>query len=326
MQTIHLPVTHWVRDYFVFAKWQRRAISLLLVISLALFFAPLVYGYFFSSKTVVASEEVLGYLAELKVRPVTAPMAMEAGSTFTDLAPYQKGRERQPETASGRLFAFNPNTATAATWRQLGLRDKTIQTIEKYLAKGGRFRQPSDIQKIYGLSATEAERLIPYVRIEAETNPSFEKSTLTPALNRDLAYHSGKKTFSRIDINQADTSAFIALPGIGSKLAARIVNFREKLGGFYSVDQVGETYGVPDSTFQKIKPYLFVSENGLRQIGINHATAEQLRIPYIKYQVANAIVQYRAQHGPFKSLEELKKIMLIDEATYAKMAPYLKVD
>ena len=62
--------------------------------------------------------------------------------------------------------------------------------------------------------------------------------------------------YSIIDVNTADTTAFISLPGIGSKLAARIITFREKLSGFYSVEQIGETYGLPDSTFQKIKQYL----------------------------------------------------------------------
>lgn len=80
----------------------------------------------------------------------------------------------------------------------------------------------------------------------------------------------GRKKPLMVTINDADTSAFIALPGIGSKLSARIVAFRDKLGGFYSVEQIGETWGLADSTFQKIKGRLQVSGE-VRKINVNTA-------------------------------------------------------
>lgn len=129
-----------------------------------------------------------------------------------------------------------------------------------------------------------------------------------------------------IDINKADTTVFIALPGIGSKLAARIVQYRSRLRGFRSVEQLAEVYGLADSTFQKIKPWLVVTEAGIGKIDLNTATIEELRMPYISYNLANIIVQYRSQHGLYKKVEDLKKIMLIDEATFAKIAPYFTTD
>ncbi len=129
-----------------------------------------------------------------------------------------------------------------------------------------------------------------------------------------------------INLNEADTSELIVLPGIGSKLSARIVAFREKLGGFYAVEQVGETYGVPDSTFQKIKGRLQVDGNSIRKINVNSATKDDLKAhPYIRWNLANAIVEYRNQHGAFSSLEELKNIVLIDEGTFQKIVPYLQL-
>jgi competence ComEA-like helix-hairpin-helix protein len=135
-----------------------------------------------------------------------------------------------------------------------------------------------------------------------------------------------ERKFELIPVNSTDTAALIALPGIGSKLAARIISFREKLGGFYSVEQIGETYGLPDSTFQKIKGRLQVEESTIRKINLNTATKDELKVhPYIRWHLANAIVEYRNQHGSFKSLEELKNIVLIDEAIFAKMIPYLSL-
>lgn len=128
-----------------------------------------------------------------------------------------------------------------------------------------------------------------------------------------------------IDINKADTTVFIALPGIGSKLASRIVAYREQLHGFYAVDQVAETFGLADSTFQRIRPWLVVKEVTIEKININSANVEALKMPYISYNVANAIYQYRIQHGPFTHLNELRKIMLVDEALFNKIAPYLTI-
>jgi competence ComEA-like helix-hairpin-helix protein len=112
--------------------------------------------------------------------------------------------------------------------------------------------------------------------------------------------------FSIIDVNNADTTAFISLPGIGSKLAARIITFREKLGGFYSVEQIGETYGLPDSTFQKIKQWLKLDNLSVKKININTATVDEMKAhPYIKYGLANPIVAYRNEHGAFSKIEDI---------------------
>jgi DNA uptake protein ComE-like DNA-binding protein len=135
-----------------------------------------------------------------------------------------------------------------------------------------------------------------------------------------------KKILQPVSVNEADTTAFIDLPGIGSKLAARIISFREKLGGFYSVDQVGETYGLSDSSFQKIRPYL-ANAGTVRQLDLNAATAEELKDhPYFRWTLARAIVAYRNQHGPFKDLSELKNISVIDVASYQRIVHYLQIN
>lgn len=223
---------------------------------------------------------------------------------------------------TGTLFYFDPNTLSFEGWEKLGIREKTIHTIQNYLSKGGRFREKEDLQKIYGLYKDQYERLAPYIVIE---NPEQSSSNLFP--NEKEEQPEKKKEFRRysiIEINTADTNAFISLPGIGSKLASRIVNFREKLGGFYSIDQISEIYGLPDSTFQKIKQFLKIEGTVLKQININTATLDELRShPYIKYQLANPIIAYRDQHGAFTKIEDIKKVFVITDDIYYKIAPYL---
>ncbi len=236
---------------------------------------------------------------------------------------YSVKGEKTFETPIAEVFYFDPNTASVVDWKRLGIRDKTIHTIMNYLSKGGKFYKAEDISKIWGLSPSDAKRLIPYVSIKIETreNITFEKKEY-PKMSSAYA----TKTIHPIDVNLADTTAFISLPGIGSKLAQRIIAFRNKLGGFYSIDQVGETYLLPDSTFQKIKPKLTLVSNNVKQININMASIDEMKAhPYLRFNLANAIFQYRQQHGNFNSVEEIKKIMLVTETAYNKISPYLAV-
>jgi competence ComEA-like helix-hairpin-helix protein len=143
--------------------------------------------------------------------------------------------------------------------------------------------------------------------------------------NENFVAKTEKRKSWNIDINHADTSELIALPGIGSKLAARIVSFREKLGGFYSVEQIRETYGLSDTSFQKIKPFLFINGE-VEKFNINSATKDDLKNhPYIKWNIANAIVEYRKQHGNYNQLDDLKNITIVDEPTFNKIAHYISL-
>ena len=245
-----------------------------------------------------------------------------------DAYAYQYDRKKsnyyETKSSKGELFYFDPNTISGSEWKRLGIRDKTIQTIEKYLSKGGHFYKPDDLQKIYGIHNDEYERLKPYIRIEANMSKNKEEFVSTKPKNETEPPKTYTNRYSSIDINTADTTAFISLPGIGSKLASRIVTFREKLGGFYAIDQLGETYGLPDSTFQKIKQYLKLDNASVKKININTATIDEMKAhPYIKFSLANPIVAYRNEHGSFSRIEDIKKVMTVTDEIYKKMAPYL---
>jgi competence ComEA-like helix-hairpin-helix protein len=307
-------------DYFTFSKWQRKIVITLFVICLICVFAPLIFLRFYKSKLRAASPSVVQLENGLKVKSQSSAENAEN----TDYALLQQSTNPQSAVS---LFYFDPNTASGAEWQKLGVREKTVHTIQNYLAKGGRFRKPDDLKKIYGLKPADADRLVPYVRIASDQKPEERSYAHNADKSARKEGYKPAQDFNRIiEINAADTTAFIMLPGIGSKLAARIVNYRDKLHGFYSVDQLGETYGLPDSTFQKIKPRLSVNPALIRKIPLNTATADELKTPLIKYNVANAIIQHRQKNGPFKSVEDLKNIPLIDDYLYQRIVFYLGVD
>lgn len=212
-------------------------------------------------------------------------------------------------------FTFDPNILSKEGWQKLGLNERTIKTLINYRNKGGKFYKKEDLQKIWGLPDGFYDFVKDYISIR--TSRSLEKK-YTRALNSET-----ERKVWNIELNSADTIALVELPGIGIKLAQRIINFRDRLGGFYSIDQVGETYGLADSIFKKIKPYLHIN-GGVKKININTATRDELKLhPYIKWNLANILVEYRNQHGHYKNIEELKNISSIDETLFLKIAPYL---
>lgn len=322
----------WIKEYFTFTKKERRAVILLALFALFFSMLPALFPFLVKHETdIVIDEEKEQLLASMRTgekKPVTSNE--ETGNTDW----YEPKRSTMPQATSkepkGELFYFNPNTASAEELSRLGIREKTVQTILKYRSKGGQFKKPEDISRIYGLSGKEVERLMPYVKIETVLQPEPAGSNTAPTSSQPQAT-SGKsfseKKSSPIDINKADTSEWKSLKGIGSYYARKIVSFREKLGGFYRVEQVAETFGLPDSTFQIIKPFLQISKDGIRKINLNTATAEELKVhPYIKAATAAAIVNYRANHGVFKSIDQLQNVGAIDELLFQKIAPYLTVE
>lgn len=248
---------------------------------------------------------------------------------YERLAPYiriagGKYPEKYAETRPRReLFAFDPNTATEAELRRLGLPEKVALNIIKYRSKGGAFRKPEDFKKIYGLGEKDYEALAPYIRF-AEIAKIPNATIVTPTKSPDFPLRGSQSLL--IDINHSNIEDWQKLHGIGAAFAKRIINFREKLGGFSSVEQIAETYGLPDSTFQQIKPHL-QSSPVFRRLAINAADIETLKAhPYIDARLAAAIVGYRTQHGVFSSVEDLKKIKVLSPTALAKLQPYLSFE
>ncbi len=143
-----------------------------------------------------------------------------------------------------------------------------------------------------------------------------------------LKKHQTSSTFSlTININTADTSQWKKLYGIGNVLSKRIVNFREKLGGFHSIEQLQEVYGLKPETFESIRPHLILDSNYvIKKIDLNNSTVKKIAAhPYIDWDLANLIVAYRKQHNGFKTVYELRRTDLVNEKLYRKLAPYLTV-
>ncbi|MBK7588910.1 MAG: helix-hairpin-helix domain-containing protein [Bacteroidetes bacterium] len=278
-----------LKDFFTFTKNQSRAIAILLI---AIFLSLTLYvlmPMIYKVNHENTADELKKMIAQIKLDETS-----EKHQISTPLTP----------------FPFDPNSLDSLGFVKLGLRSKLIHTLLNYRNKGGRFYNKESVKRIYGMQDTEYVQLAPFIKIENENQ--FEKY---------------KKDVMIVELNTADTSQLIQLKGIGSKLSMNIVQYRSQLGGFVHVNQLKEVYGISKETFAMIKPSIKVNNAHIQKINLNAATLYEInKHPYLKGEIANAIVEYRKkQHYHIANIQQLKEIELINEEIFRKIAPYITI-
>lgn len=287
-------------EYFSFTRRELNGIIVLLLLLVAMIIAPQFLHLFHADANADFSEfekEIAVFEADLQQERKKQPA-------------YQQDVDEGEEIpGSATLFTFDPNNLPAEEWKRLGLSSKQINTIKNYESRGGKFYRKEDLAKIYSISKEDYIRLEPYI--------------LIPQLKGDKAV-SPRYVPQIIELNLADSSMLVKLPGIGSVFASRIIKFRSNLGGFYKVEQLKEVFGMDSARYVQMLPLLKVDPSKVRQININTAGIEEFKAhPYFRYKIGNAMINYRRQHGDYKNKEELKKLILIGEELFEKINPYI---
>jgi len=127
-----------------------------------------------------------------------------------------------------------------------------------------------------------------------------------------------------IDLNRCDSASLMALPGIGPVLSARIIRYRNLLGGYAEVSQLKEVYGLPEETYRSISGRLRADGKDVRKIIVNRADYRQLlRFPYFERYDVTAILKYRELQGRIKSCEELVENNILSREKAERVKWYL---
>lgn len=228
----------------------------------------------------------------------------------------------EEEEAAVRLFSFDPNSVSKDELLAMGFSSGLASRLVNYRHKGGQFRLKQDMLKLYGMDSAFYKVLAPYINLPEEFVKEEVKSS------DDVLSPIKKHTAVRFDLNRADTTLLKTVYGIGSKLSARIVNFRESIGGIVDKHQLYDIYGLDSAVVQRLDSASFIQPDfQVRSLNINTATEVQLAAhPYISKRMATAIVTYRFQHGRYTSIDDLRKILLIDEKQLERLKPYLAFD
>lgn len=302
---------HFLKQYFTFNNRERNGIIILLSIIILL----------------IISIQLVPFL--VKPPPVDFNYIQEQVKQLQDLHTIDTSGEQLTLSSleidhtvvsekEEQLFNFNPNTVTPDELKQLGFSERLIHTLSNYRSKGGHFYKKEDLKKIYGLKETLYQTLEPYILLDSTQR--FSPLTVYPEQSREVYPERSRRT----ELNTVDSIALVKLRGVGPSFAHRIISYRKKLGGFYKMEQLREVYGLDSSMYTLVSQQLVLDPERLALININKASVDELRKhPYIKSNIANLIVNYRDQHGSYENIDNIKRLHLVTDELYLKLAPYL---
>ena len=302
-----------LRKWFSFNKGERVAIITILAVILLLILACLFRP---SRKS----------LSDASLHDLDSLLAMRQAAIE------QQQTEKPQEVAELHPFPFNPNTLTEEEWLQMGLTDRQVRNIMNYKAKGGKFYSKNDLGKLYTISEEEFAQLEPFIVLPEVARGKNTKSTSqsgvstgsTTATTATTA-PSEKKAIPIVDLNIVDSTTLVELPQIGPYTAVRIIEFREKLGGFVDKEQLRDVKGMDDARFATVQPYINLGAVEIRKVDVNRADFKTLvHHPYLSYEQVKRIVNQREKRGMIKNWAQLEELLKEEGEVEPLLEQYVK--
>jgi competence protein ComEA len=219
-----------------------------------------------------------------------------------------------PQKVYPNQAPFNPDSADSATWVNAGLKPYQARTIVRYLQKGGSIRTVNDLWKIYFMDSVLYEHLSKILILDSV---KYEQNTTD---NNNYVRNKESKKYNTVELNASDSIQLIQLPGIGPVLAGRIIRFRKLLGGYYTVEQLREVYGLVDHLTPELQSLIKVDPSLIKRIDVKNAEFKELvHHPYIGYNNAKALFKLRKENA--LSAENIRNA--IGEEQFIKLSHYL---
>lgn len=300
-----------LREYFSFTDRERNGTIVLLLLVTGLLFFLFVEDKFVSLPAADFTE------CDRLIASLPQPFAKDSLKSSDEEThahiPDPARQSVRPEYRPAQLFVFDPNGLPEQDWVRLGLSPAQAKAVKSFESKGGKFESKQDVKKLFVISDEKYAELEPYIAL--------------PEKKESAAFTEKKENKPRIvELNTADSLLLIGINGIGPAFAHRILAYREKLGGFHSVEQLKEVFGIDEEHYSLIEPAVKADSSYIRRIDINTVTVSDLRRhPYMGPAVAQALVSYRKQHGNFRSVADIRGCKLITPGLYEKIAPYLSI-
>jgi competence ComEA-like helix-hairpin-helix protein len=251
-------------------------------------------AYFYTNQTKSYSFEVIE-------RPKSTFENFEEKDFYENKKSYSNNRWDK-----ANLFTFDPNTIDEQGLLKIGFSPKVAKIFLNYRNKGGRFKTKEDVSKVFGVSP----KLYQHIENHIFINP---KNMVSPAVSKP----SFENTI--IDINKANVAQLKSLYGIGNYYAQKIVDTREKIGSYISIDQFRFVCRMPDSTFDKMKSRITLTPSVIKKININKASKEDLEShPFIaKWQVEDIL-----KNRPIYGEADLLELYTFKNPKYRNAMPY----
>jgi DNA uptake protein ComE-like DNA-binding protein len=291
-----------VKSPFYISKKSRRGLTVLFFLAFFIVLIPRLYVHFLKVDTVLIKKPLIK--AETKTNNSKSKENKKKYS--------KKKKKLVYRSPKGK---FDPNEYTHEDWMYLGLSEKQTNVIMRFL--NHKIYTNEALKKIYVLPDT-----VYHLIKDSTVYPAYifdEKETFvkkkSPSINTIL------------ELNTIDSLELISINGIGPFYASQIINYRNKLGGFYKREQLMEIWKMKEETYQILMESLIIDTSTLQKIHLNTVSFEKLKNhPYLSYSQANSIVKMRTQLGRFDSISSIKKSKLINDDTFLRVRPYLSLD
>ncbi|RIV47117.1 ComEA family DNA-binding protein [Flagellimonas pelagia] len=217
------------------------------------------------------------------------------------------------------IYPFNPNYISDEKGYTLGLSTEELDRLFAFRKKGQFVNSVEAFQEVTQISDSLLKAIAPYFKF-----PQW-KEWETSSTKKNESNNAPKEIFTIKDLNVASAEDLKKINGIGETLSARIVKFRDKLGGFLVNEQLYDVYGLaPEVVDNVLGQYKVLQPPTIQKIPINTATVNQLaQLVYIDYSLAKQIVQYREENGDFASLDELTNVTSFPKERIDRIKLYL---
>ena len=236
------------------------------------------------SKPHIASKEELAWLA---LQPkIDSIKAISKKSSYT-------------------IYPFNPNFITDFKGAKLGMSVKQIDRLLAFRKTGKFANTPEEFQKVTGISDSLLMVLSPYFKFPDWVKNKQNYTSSYKPYNK----FAEKEALKIIDINVATKADLMKISGIGEALSDRIINQKQLLGGFVSMEQMNDVWGLSPIVIESLNKYFKIATlPNINKININSASIKDLsQFYYFKGPVPRNIVLYRSMNGNLKT-EDLTNI------------------
>ena len=212
-------------------------------------------------------------------------------------------QEKQDDTP--KIYPFNPNFITDFKGYKLGMSTQEIDRLIEFRKTNKYVNSAQEFQAVTKVSDSLLNSISPFFKFpDWVTNKKEFKSFSKQNFDKK-----GKTVV--LDINQATKEDLKKVYGIGDGLSDRILKEKEKLGGFVTMNQMNDVWGLSPEVIVKLnEQFKIATLPNIKKININSASIKELmQFPYFsKYQLAKSIVTYRSMNGEIKNIEDLTKI------------------
>lgn len=268
------------------------------------------------------------------------PVVVTTDSMRTTFAVYQAQQDSLRKAKWKKQYArdtiaicmqqFDPNTADSSTLVHLGLKPWQATNMLKYRAKGGRYRKTDDLKRLYGMTDSMYLALLPYVVIDTLAIDRWRDSVRMA--DDSVPRYVSHKRDTILNLRTADTTELKMIKGIGNYRAKQIIRYRERLGGFVSVEQLREVKALQplltDSlSADTLLAHFFIDSVCVVPLKVNSMRVEQLqRHPYLSFEQARAIYELRRKKIHLKHLDQLRTLDCLTEQDIQRLRPYLSFE